>query len=125
MTNFEALLRLLTRNEVEFVVIGGAAAIIHGSARLTQDLDILYRRSDANLGRLASALASIRPYLRGAAPGLPFVWDKTTLARGLNFTLVTELGDLDLFGEIPGGGDYDAVAGEAIAVEIFGSRSRC
>jgi hypothetical protein len=84
--------------------VGGAAAIAHGSARLTQDLDIVYSRSQENLRRVAAALAAHNPYLRGAPPGLPFIWDAATLARGLNFTLVTSLGDIDLLGEIPGGG---------------------
>lgn len=47
------------------------------------------------------------PYLRGAPPGLPFRWDVATLERGLNFTLTTDVGDLDAFGEITGGGGYE------------------
>jgi hypothetical protein len=85
MTDFVALLTALDRNKVEFVVVGGAAAIAHGSARLTQDLDIVYRRSPDNLDCLVKALADLKPYLRGAPVGLPFVWDRTTLARGLNY----------------------------------------
>lgn len=42
MTDFEALLKALSRHQVAFIVVGGAAAIAHGSARLTQDLDIVY-----------------------------------------------------------------------------------
>ena len=45
-----------------------------------------------------------QPYLRGAPPGLPFRWDDRTLKAGLNFTLTTTLGDLDLLGEVAGGG---------------------
>ncbi len=72
MTDFEALLAALTRHEVTFIVVGGAAAIAHGSARFTQDLDIVYQRSQQNLNRLVEALAECKPYLRGAPPGLPF-----------------------------------------------------
>ena len=74
MTDFEKLLATLARHEVAFIVAGGAAAIAHGSVRLTQDLDIVYQRSPANLDRLVSALSNLKPYLRGAPPGLPFVW---------------------------------------------------
>jgi hypothetical protein len=56
MTDFDALLAALGRHEVAFIVVGGAAAIAHGSARLTQDLDIVYERSPANLDRLVAAL---------------------------------------------------------------------
>jgi hypothetical protein len=47
------------------------------------------------------------PYLRGAPRGLPFRFDLETLERGLNFTLTTTLGPLDLLGEIVGGGGYE------------------
>jgi hypothetical protein len=103
VTDFESLLRLLARERVEFIIVGGAAATVHGSSRLTQDLDIVYRRTSENLRRLAEALSPYRPYLRGAPTGLPFRLDAETLQRGLNFTLVTDLGDLDLLGEITGG----------------------
>jgi len=85
---------------VEFVLVGGVAATIHGSARATFDVDIVYERSPDNIDRLVAALSPIRPYLRGVPPGLPFSFDAATVARGLNFTLETSLGDLDLLGEI-------------------------
>ena len=91
MIDFEALLLALHRHRVDFIVVGGAAAIAHGSTRLTYDLDIVYSRSPDNLQHLADALIDTKPYLRGAPPGLPFVWDRTTLTRGLNFTLKTSL----------------------------------
>jgi hypothetical protein len=53
------------------------------------------------------ALAPHHPYLRGAPPGLPFDWAEETLKRGLNSTLTTDLGPIDLLGEIAGGGAYD------------------
>jgi hypothetical protein len=72
MTDFDALLATLAEHEVAFILVGGAAAIAHGSARLTQDLDIVYQRNAGNLDRLVEALAHHKPYLRGAPPGLPF-----------------------------------------------------
>ncbi len=86
MTETERLLLLLLQSQVEFVVIGGIAAIAHGSARVTYDLDIVYRRTPENLERVVAALRPHDPYLRGAPPGLPFRWDAATLKRGLNFT---------------------------------------
>ena len=93
MTDFNALLRLLVENKVEFIIVGGAAATAHGSARLTLDLDVVYRRTTENITRMVDALKSIQPYLRGAPPGLPFDWNAPTVQKGLNFTLVTTLGD--------------------------------
>jgi hypothetical protein len=125
MTDFDALLTTLWRHEVAFIVVGGAAAIAHGSARFTQDLDVVYVRTAANLDRLAVALAEHKPYLRGVPPGLPFIWDASTLARGLNFTLVTSLDDIDLLGEIPGGGTYEELLADAIELQVFRTRCLC
>ncbi len=100
MTDFATLIRSLSQHQVEFIIVGGAAATAHGSARLTQDLDIVYRRTRENMTKLAACLAPYNPYLRGAPPGLPFQWGPDTLSRGLNFTLATKLGELDLLGEI-------------------------
>jgi len=125
MTDFGVLLGALARHDVAFIVVGGAAAIAHGSARLTQDLDIVYERTSENLERLVAALAGLRPYLRGAPPGLPFVWCRETLVRGLNFTLVTSMGDIDLLGEIPGGGTYRDLKSEAIELQLFETRCLC
>lgn len=119
MTDFKALLEALVDANVEFVLVGGLAAIAHGSARLTQDVDVVYARDPKNLERLAEALAGHRPYLRGAPPGLPFRWDATTLQHGLNFTLETALGDIDLLGEIAGGGRYEDLLPHSIELRVF------
>ncbi|HET9530219.1 MAG TPA: nucleotidyltransferase, partial [Blastocatellia bacterium] len=71
MTDFRALISLLANSSVEFIIVGGAAATAHGSARLTDDLDIVYRRTPENVTRLVDALAQFDPYPRGAPPGLP------------------------------------------------------
>lgn len=124
-TNFEGLLRLLVQGGVDFILVGGVAAVVHGSARATFDVDVVYSRSADNLGRLAAALAAIRPYLRGAPAGLPFSLDVPTLQRGLNFTLTTSMGDLDLLGEIVGGGRYEALTPFAEAIPVFGFTCHC
>ncbi|MGH9319534.1 MAG: nucleotidyltransferase [Vicinamibacteria bacterium] len=124
MTDFEALLRTLTEAGVEFLVVGGVAATVHGSARLTQDLDVVYRRTPENIDRLTVALGAHEPYLRGAPPGLPFRWDSATIARGLNFTLTTDMGDLDVLGEITGGGSYDELREHSIVIRVFGLECR-
>lgn len=119
MTDFARLLTALARSRVEFIVIGGFAATAHGSAYLTVDLDIVYRRTAGNLARLVTALANLKPYLRGAPPGLPFRFDVATLERGLNFTLTTTAGDLDLIGEAAGGGTYEALLPRSERRELF------
>ncbi len=125
MTDFAKLLQLLSDRGVEFIIVGGAAAIVHGSSRLTQDLDVVYRRSQENIARLANALEKQNPYLRGAPPGLPFQWSEATIRMGLNFTLQTNLGDLDLLGEVTGGGNYEDLVDRAFEMEVFGVRCLC
>ncbi len=124
MTDVGALLRALAAEGVRFILVGGAAAVAHGSARLTQDVDVVYARDPENLGRLVSALSPTHPYLRGAPPGLPFIWDERTVRNGLNFTLQTSLGALDLLGEIVGGGGYDELLPHSFEIELFGIRCR-
>jgi len=82
MMDVPNLLRLLTEHEVAFIIIGGVAAVIHGSSRLTQDLDVVYQRTPQNMRRLVQALVAQSPYLRGdlqdspsSGQKLPSVWD--------------------------------------------------
>ncbi len=64
-------------------------------------------------------------YLRGAPPGLPFRLDVATLQAGLNFTLTTDLGELDLLGDIPGGGRYADLLSDSETLDLFGVNCRC
>jgi hypothetical protein len=73
VTDFGRILATLVDAGVDFVLIGGAAGIVHGAARVTYDVDVAYARDRANLDRLAAALAPHHPYARGAPPGLPFI----------------------------------------------------
>lgn len=125
MTAYRELLRVLTDAGVEYVIVGGVAGVLHGSVRFTEDLDVVYARTDDNIQRLCTALVPHDPYPRGAPKGLPFTWDERTLRSGLNFTLDTKLGALDLFGEIAGGGDYSALAANVIAMDLDGLPVRC
>ncbi|MBI3698023.1 MAG: hypothetical protein HY238_24705 [Acidobacteria bacterium] len=104
MIQLEKALAELARHEVEFVI-----ATIYGSAYITFDLDFCYSREPANLERLARALAPFHPRLRDAPPDIPFVWDARTCHNGFHFSLTTDVGDLDLLGELPGVLSLDAL----------------
>jgi hypothetical protein len=119
MTDFAGVIRTLVDAGVDFIIVGGVAGTVHGSARLTRDVDVVYARSPENMRRLVDALVSHNPYLRGAPEGLPFLWDLNTIQRGLNFTLTTRLGDLDLLGELIGGGGFEQLREHASSVRVF------
>jgi hypothetical protein len=117
--DYQALIEALTSARVEFVIVGGVAMVLHGSGRVTRDLDICYKRDAEALKRLARALRPFHPTLRGAPANLPFVLDAETLRSGLNFTLATTAGDIDLLGEISGLGDYRVVARLAEEMDLY------
>ena len=119
MIQVEQTLRLLTQNQVEFVIVGGIAISAHGSSYLTYDIDVAYARTRDNLKRLAAALAPYHPRPRDFPADLPFVWDEQTLQQGMNFTLATDLGNIDLLGEVAGLGDYDKVQSQSIVMTLF------
>lgn len=108
----------LTLNGVEFIIIGGQAEQLHGSARVTYDDDFCYRRTAENLERLARALAPLKPTLRNAPPDLPFRLDAKSLALGSNFTFDTIHGALDLLGYLEPLGGYEDVVGRAVDMEF-------
>jgi len=123
-TDLRKLIETLAGASVDFVVVGGVAVVAHGHVRATLDLDVCYSRAPENLQRLAAALAPLHPTLRGAPPDLPFVLDASTLRSGLNFTLRTTVGDLDLLGEVLGVGGYPEVARQTQDVDLYGHRIR-
>jgi len=114
------IVRQLLAQKVEFVVVGGLAMAVHGSSYLTKALDVCYNRAAANMAAIVAALAPLHPYLRGVPPGLPFRLDVPTLLAGLNFTLITDRGDLDLLGEVSGIGAYPKVRAQSQESAMFG-----
>jgi hypothetical protein len=120
MIQVEPTLRLLTQNQIEFVIVGGVAISAHGSSYLTYDLDVCYNRARDNLKRLAAALESYNPRPRDFPADLPFSWDEQTLRQGTNFTLSTDLGNIDLLGEMAGLGGYEQAREQSVVMSLFG-----
>jgi predicted nucleotidyltransferase len=111
LPQIETILKLLKNADVEFIVIGGVAMVAHGSAHVTFDIDICYRRTKENITKVCEVLAPFQVKLRGAPSELPlpFRFDVETVRRGLNFTLDSDLGDIDLLGEVSGIGTFEQV----------------
>ena len=115
-----ALLRGLVAHGVDFVVVGGIAMIFHGSARITQDLDICFAADQANLDALGAALLALRAKLRGVPEDVPFVPDGETLRRLSIVTLDTSEGPIDLLREPPGAPPYDEFRQRAERINVDG-----
>lgn len=114
------MLQQLAAADVRFVVVGGVAARLHGSARQTDDLDICYDAEQGNVVRLTTLLARWNAYPRGWEPGLPFYMDARTLRTTPTITLRTTEGDIDLLHRVEPIGDYAACKAVAVSEEAFG-----
>jgi hypothetical protein len=105
--DIDRLLACLVRHDVDFLLVGGVAAIAYGARRPTADLDCLARRSDENLGRLAFALRELNARLRvhgltdDEAARLPTRLDSATLGRMEISTWRTDAGDFDVLTDLP------------------------
>jgi transcriptional regulator with XRE-family HTH domain len=108
------LLRRLVAHEVDFVVVGAVAAVVHGSARITNGLDIVY--APGAVHRLGQVLVDVDARLRGVTDDVPFVPDGRTLTRTRGLTLATSQGSLRLLGSV----SYDAVRERATPTELAG-----
>lgn len=118
----DRLLRCLVDGGVDFVIVGGIAAIAHGALRTTLDLDIVAAFNRDNMDRLLRALRELHPR-NAARPDLGEL--QTTaeeLARYRNLYLLTDSGELDVLGELPPVGGYAEAAAGAVHVELFGKR---
>ncbi|HDY69235.1 MAG TPA: hypothetical protein ENH85_15795 [Candidatus Scalindua sp.] len=118
--NLKKILTTLKKHNVRFVLIGGQAGVAQGSAYMTRDVDICYARDKENLENLIKTLTPFHPYLREVEKNLQFIFDAKTLQMGLNFTLSTDIGDIDLFGELKGIGYYDEALKYSEIMEIYG-----
>ena len=118
------MLRRLDAAGVEFVVIGGIAAIAHGSPQITQDLDIVFATDEANLERLGHALQELKATLRVVAEDVPFVPDARSLRHIRILTLDTEDGRLDVMVQPDGSKGYDQLLAGSIEAVVGGTAVR-
>jgi len=117
-----ATIRTLVEAEIRFVVIGGIAAVAHGSTRITLDLDLCYDAASDNLTALACVLAGWNAYPREVEPGLPFMMDARTLRSAGILTLSTDVGPLDVIRTVQGVGGYEECKARSEEVEVEGIR---
>lgn len=118
----ERLFRLLAGRGVDFVVLGGIAAVLHGSPRSTWDLDLTVAADSTNLAALGDVLVELNSRLYGIDEDVPFVPDDDTLRRVEILTLDTDLGKVDVLTNPVGAPSYPVLRGNAVPVTIDGVR---
>lgn len=120
--NLSGLLEVLARHDVTYVLIGGIAAVAHGSPFPTEDLDIAPATELNNLDRLSTALAELdaRVRVEDESDGLPFVHDAESLAAVRTWNLTTTYGDLDINLVPDGTAGYADLDRSAGSTELFG-----
>jgi hypothetical protein len=118
--NPRPIIQLLTGRGIDFVVVGGIAAVLHGSPRLTQDLDLCYSTDRANLAALGRALVDMDAHLYGVEEAVPFMPDERTLAHVELLTLQTEHGKLDLMTHPGGAPTYGRLRAGAETYDVGG-----
>jgi hypothetical protein len=114
----DRLLAALVRRGVDFVVVGGMAMVLHGSARNTIDLDVCYSADGTNLDLLGRALIELKATLHGVDEEVPFVPDGRTLRRKSMLTLDTPDGPIDLLFQPAGAPSYDELRRRAVRMDL-------
>ncbi len=118
------LLIRLTKHRVEFVLVGGMAAIAHGSSLVTRDVDVCAPLTQENIEKLLAALRDLNPRWRMLPNRPPVPDDARRLAGFKNLYIQTDLGQLDVLGEITGVGKYSEVTEDAIELDLGPIRCR-
>lgn len=122
MVELNRLLQTLCDAEVDFVIVGGFAAMLHGSSMLTRDLDVCMVLTDANVAKLRSTFRHLHPIHRQTTQRLSFLDTPDPGVPLKNVYLQTDLGPLDVLGSIAGFADYAEVRQNAVPFELFGRR---
>jgi hypothetical protein len=120
VNDFQQIIAVLAAGGLRVVIVGGVAMRLQGSAHITDDIDFAVARDPDNLEAIVKALAPYHPALRGAPPCLPFFWEVRTLRNIMNITLRTDLGSVDLFGELAGAGSFEQLWNGASLIDLNG-----
>ena len=120
--DFSGILKTLLDFRVDFIVVGGVAATLHGVPVATFDLDIVHSRTPENLERLERALNHLDARYRGDPRNLRP--DREVLASSGHHLLMTRMGPLDVLGAIEMGANFDSLSPRSVVMEIEGNQFR-
>lgn len=124
MTDLNRLLQRLCDADVDFVIVGGFAAMLHGSSLLTRDLDVCAVLTAENVEKLRQVFRELHPVHRMTTQRLSFIDNPDPGTPLNNLYLQTDLGPLDLLSSIKGVGGFDRVRESSVEVDLFGRKVR-
>lgn len=113
------LVEIFCNANVEFIICGEISYFIHSFKNVIPTHEFCYSQTGENLRKIVSALSSFKPRPRGFPEGLPYIFDETTLQNATNFTFATEIGDIDLLGEVSGVGTFNEVEANSVIMELL------
>jgi predicted nucleotidyltransferase len=118
----DRILAVLRKHGVDFVLIGGFAAVIHGSPYVTVDVDVVPRRTEENVRRLSRALEAMhaRVWTSGEPEAVPFAHDARSLSGSNVWNLLTDHGRLDVTFVPTGTTGYEDLSKDAVHLTILG-----
>ena len=117
-----SLLQRLCNADIDFVIVGGYAAVLHGSSMVTRDLDVCMVLSAENVEKIRDLFRDLHPTHRQTPQRLSFLDNPEPGLPMKNLYLQTDLGAIDFLGAITGIGSFDDVNQGAVQVELFGKR---
>jgi len=120
MKNLNDLLVLLARSDIEFIVIGGFAGVLHGSTLVTRDLDVCTLLTAENIEKLRVLFKNFHPKHRMTPQRLSFLNVPPPGQSLNNLYLETDLGIVDFISAVSGVGDFQRLTENAITIEIKG-----
>jgi hypothetical protein len=124
VSDINHLLQRLCDAEIDFVIVGGFAAILHGSSLTTRDLDVCALLTQENVSKLREVFRDLHPVHRLSGQRLSFLDNPAPDVKLNNLYLGTDFGPVDFLGNVLGVGDFESVRASAVEVELFGRRCR-
>lgn len=124
MQSLGNLLKVLNEAKIDFVLIGGFASVVYGSSMVTRDLDICAFINPDQIERLRACLSQFHPRHRMTPKKLSFLEYPSNTKELKNIYLETDLGVLDIIGEVTGVGDFKKISANAVEIDIYGIKCK-
>jgi hypothetical protein len=124
VNDLNRLIQRLCEADIGFVIVGGFAAVLHGSSLVTRDLDVCAVLTAVNVEKLRDTFRDLHPFHRLTSQKLSFLDNPDPGVEVQNLYLRTDIGPVDLLSSIRGVGDFERVYAQSAEIELFGRKCR-